>query len=82
MFPVFPVLFPVCSQFRANAFNVFLVFSVSAADSISAVSYIPFLQAGNDGTWIAIELLACLSWTSSPTTTTGNDWEQISAEQR
>ena len=49
MFPVFPVLFPVCSQFPANGFIVFPVFPVSAARAISAVSCIPFFSAGNTG---------------------------------
>ena len=31
MFPVFPVLFPVGSQFPTNAFNGFLAFALSAA---------------------------------------------------
>ena len=39
MFPVFPVLFPVCSHFAASAFIEFPVFSVVPACSISAIFY-------------------------------------------
>ena len=49
MFPVFPVLFPVCSQLRASSLIVFPVFPVSAARAMSTVSCIPFLRAGNTG---------------------------------
>jgi len=49
MFPVFPVLFPVCSQFPTHAFNVFLAFSVSAARAINAVSVFRFFAGGNAG---------------------------------
>ncbi len=45
MFPVFLVLFPVCSQILANAFNVFSMFSISDARAISPVFCIPLLQA-------------------------------------
>ena len=58
MFPVFPVLFPVCSQLRANGLMVFSVFPVSAARGISAISCVPFLftgNTGNSGNWIAVE---------------------------
>jgi hypothetical protein len=58
MFLVFPVLFPVCSQFQANGLSVFPAFPVSAARAMSAISCIPFLQAGNtgnSGNWIAVE---------------------------
>jgi hypothetical protein len=61
MFPVFPALFPVCSQFLANGFIVFSVFPVSAARAMSTVSCIPFLHSGNtgnSGNWIAVEGLA------------------------
>jgi hypothetical protein len=50
MFPVFPVLFPVCSYFPTPAFIVFPPFSVSTARGMSTVSRIPFLRAGNMGT--------------------------------
>jgi hypothetical protein len=49
MFPMFPVLFPVGSQFAANAFIVFPAFPVSAARAMSSGSYIPFLHARNTG---------------------------------
>ncbi len=49
MFPVFPVLFPVCSQFSGNRFIVFPAFSVYAARAMSAISCIPFLFTGNTG---------------------------------
>ena len=49
MFPVFPVLFPVCSQIPANAFNVFSMFSVPDARVIRPVFCIPFSQPGNTG---------------------------------
>ena len=58
MFPVFPVLFPVCSQFPGNHFIVFSEFPISAARAMSAISCIPFLHAGNtgnSGNWIAME---------------------------
>ncbi len=61
MFPVFPVLFPVCSQFAAHGFIVFPAFPISAARVMSTMSCIPFLHAGNtgnsgnSGNWIAIE---------------------------
>jgi hypothetical protein len=61
MFPMFPVLFPVCSQFSANASIVFPAFLVSAARAINAVFCIRFLQAGNTGNSensIAIERFA------------------------
>src|ERR1051326_8736096 len=51
MFPVFPVLFPVCSQLRASSLIVFPVFPVSAARAMSTVSCNPFLHAGNTGKW-------------------------------
>jgi hypothetical protein len=49
MFPVFPVLFPVCSQFSATAFNVFPMFPVSATGEMDAVSSIGFSVVGNTG---------------------------------
>ena len=49
MFPVFPVLFPVCSQIPANGFNVFSMFSVPDVRAIGAVFCIPFSQPGNTG---------------------------------
>jgi hypothetical protein len=49
LFPVFPVLFPVCSQIPANAFNVFLMFSIPDARAICAVFCIPSSQPGNTG---------------------------------
>ena len=49
MFPVFPVLFPVCSQSSANAFNVFPMFSVPATRVMSADFRIPFLHSENTG---------------------------------
>ena len=58
MFPVFPVLFPVCSQLRVSGFIVFPAFPVSAARAMSAISCIPFSFAGNtgnSGNWIAVE---------------------------
>jgi hypothetical protein len=58
MFPVFPVLFPVCSQFPANGFIVFPAFPVSAARFMSAIFCIPFLftrNTGNRGNWIEVE---------------------------
>ena len=61
MFPVFPVLFPVCSQFPTNDFIVFPAFPLSAARVMSTVSYIPFLHArntGNSGNSMAMEGLA------------------------
>ena len=60
MFPVFPVLFPVCSHFPAIGFIVFPAFPVSAARTMSTVSCILFLHAGNtenSGNWIALERL-------------------------
>jgi hypothetical protein len=60
MFPVFPVLFPVCSHFPANGFIVFPAFPVSAARAMSTVSCIPFLydgNTGNSGNRIALERL-------------------------
>jgi hypothetical protein len=56
MFSVFPVLFPVCSQFQANGLIMFPAFPVSAVRAMSAFSRIPFLHAGNTGNsenWIA-----------------------------
>ena len=58
MFPVFPLLFPVCSQFRTSGFIVFPAFPVSAARAMSAISCIPFLRTrntGNSGNWIALK---------------------------
>ena len=58
MFPVFPVLFLVCSQFQANGLGVFPAFRVSAARAMSAISYISFLftgNTGNSGNWIEME---------------------------
>ena len=49
LFPVFPVLFPVCSQISANAFNVFPMFCVPEACAINAVFCIPFSQPENTG---------------------------------
>ena len=37
MFPVFPVLFPVCSQSQANGLIVFPAFPVSVARAMSAI---------------------------------------------
>jgi hypothetical protein len=50
MFPVFPVLLPVCSQFQANGLGVFRAFPVSAARAMSAISCISFLFTGTLGT--------------------------------
>ena len=75
MFPVFPVLFPVCSQIPANGFNVFPMFSVPDARAISAVFCIPFLHAGNtgnSGNSIEMEVLARRATVEQP----WNDWEQ------
>jgi hypothetical protein len=61
MFPVFPVLFPVCSQFPTNDFIVFPAFPLSAARAMSTVSYIPFLHTrntGNSGNSMVMEGLA------------------------
>jgi hypothetical protein len=44
MFPVFPVLFPVCSHCPASGFMVFPAFPVFAARAVSSVSCIPFLH--------------------------------------
>ena len=77
MFPVFPVLFPVCSQIPANGFNVFSMFSVPDARAISAVFCIPFSQpgnTGNNGNSIEIEGVARRSPVEHP----WNDWEQMS----
>jgi hypothetical protein len=61
MFPLFPVLFPVCSHFSTPAFIVFPPFSVSAARAMSTVSCIPFLSGwntGNSGNRRDVEVLA------------------------
>jgi len=61
MFPVFPVLFPVCSQIPANAFNVFPMFSISDTRAMSAVFCIPFSlpeNPGNNGNSVEIERVA------------------------
>lgn len=58
MFPVFPVLFPVCSQFPDKVFIVFPAFPVSAARFMSAISCIAFSHTGNtgnSGNWIEAE---------------------------
>jgi hypothetical protein len=58
MFPLFPVLFPVCSPCQGNGFIVFPAFPVSAVRAVSAISSIPFLHAGNtgnSGNWTAME---------------------------
>jgi hypothetical protein len=58
VFPVFPVLFPVCSQCEPNGFIVFPAFPVSAVRAVSVSSCIPFLHAGNTGNsenWTATE---------------------------
>jgi hypothetical protein len=49
MFPVFPVRFPVSSQFPASGFMVFPAFPGPAARAMSAISCNPFLHAGNTG---------------------------------
>jgi hypothetical protein len=49
MFPVFPVLFPVCSQFPAKCFIVFPAFPVSGARYMSAIPCIAFFHTGNTG---------------------------------
>ena len=74
MFPVFPVLFPVCSQISASAFNLFPMFSVLDARAISTVFCIPILQpwnTGNSGNSTEIEDVA----ESSPVEQPWNDWE-------
>jgi hypothetical protein len=79
MFPVFPVLFSVCSHFPAKGFIVFPAFPVSAARAMSTVSCIPFLHAGNtgnSGNWIALERLA----DSARVEQTWNNREQGSVE--
>ena len=72
MFPVFPVLFTVCSQFQANGLIMFPAFPVSAARAMSAISCIPFLHAGNtgnSGNWVAMEgLLHRAPWNRRGTT--------------
>lgn len=76
MFPVFPVLFPVCSQFPSNRFIVFLAFSVSAARAMNPIFSIPFLHAGNtgnSGNRIAVEGVPQRArWNRRGTT--GNKW--------
>ena len=78
MFPVFPVLFPVCSQIPANAFNVFPMFSIPDARAISAVFCIPFSQpgnTGNNGNSIEIEGVARRArWNSRGTTGNRYQW--------
>jgi len=75
MFPVFPVLFPVCSQFPANGFIVFSAFPVSAARAMSTVPCIPFLHAGEH--WEHWELDSNGSTcTSNAVEQTWNHWEQ------
>jgi hypothetical protein len=78
LFPVFPVLFPVCSQIPANAFNVFPMFSVPDARAISAVFCIPFSQpgnSGNNGNSIEIESVARRArWNSRGTTGNRYQW--------
>ena len=72
MFPVFPVLFPLCSQLQPNGLIVFPAFPVSAARAMSAVFRIPFLQAGNtgnSGNWVGMEELpGRASWNRRGTT--------------
>jgi hypothetical protein len=76
LFPVFPVLFPVCSQIPANAFNVFPTFSVPDARAISAVFCIPFSQPGNTGNnGNSNRDRRCCA--SSTVEQWWNDWEQI-----
>ena len=77
MFPVFPVLFPVCSQSLRNGFIVFC-FPVFAARGISAVSCINFLRSGNtgnSGNWIEMEGLPLrASWNRCGTTGNKYPW--------
>jgi hypothetical protein len=72
LFPVFPVLFPVCSQILANAFNVFSMFSIPDARAIGAVFCIPFSHprnTRNSGNSIEIEGVARRArWNSRGTT--------------
>jgi hypothetical protein len=79
MFPVFQVLFPVCSQFQANGLSVFPAFPVSAARSVSAISCIPFLltgNTGNSGNWIEMEGLPLRApWNRRGTT--GNNLRRV-----
>jgi hypothetical protein len=61
MFPAFPLMFPVCSQFQAMGFIVFPAFWVSAVHAISSISCIYFLRARNtenSGNWTTTEGLA------------------------
>jgi hypothetical protein len=77
MFPLFPVLFPVCSQCQANEFIVFRAFPVSAVRAVSAISSIPFLHAqntGNSENWTEMEGLA----RPAPWNRRGNHREQVS----
>ena len=73
MLPVFPVLFPVCSQFPANGFIVFPTFRASAARAMSTVSCIPFLHAGEQQWELDSNIGTC---TSSAVEQTWNHWEQ------
>ena len=50
MFPVFPVLFPLCSQFPTNDFIMFPAFPLSAARAMSTVSIFPSCTPGTLGT--------------------------------
>ena len=81
MFPVFPVLFPVCSQFPTNDFIVFPAFPLSAARVMSTFSYSPFLA--HQEHWEQWELdgngRTC---SSSAVEQTWNDWELISAKRQ
>jgi hypothetical protein len=75
MFPVFPVLFPVCSQFPANGFIVFPTFRASAARAMSTVSCILFLHAGEH--WEQWELDSNGStFTSNAVEQMWNHWER------
>jgi len=77
LFPVFPVLFPVCSQVPANVFNVFPMFSVPDNRAISAVFCIPFFAALEY--WEQWELNRDRRCCASNTVEQSwNDWEQIS----
>jgi len=81
MFPVFPVLFPVCSQLRANGLIVFPAFPVSAARAMRASFRIPFLHAentGNSENWIPMEELP----RRAPVEQTWNDREQMGGVRR
>ena len=45
LFPVFPVLFPVCSQSQTNEFLVFPVFRISSQDPYGySASLLPYSQ--------------------------------------